>query len=91
MIIIVGRVLFYFDDLATVGQFYRTLFGGAAGSIDFVAETAVLNNFWLWVIGIVCCLPLIDWSKAKFSRKGPSLTTQSSPRASLSSPSACSS
>ena len=68
MIIIIGRVLFYFDDLATVGQFYRTLFGGAAGSIDFVAETAVLNNFWLWVIGIVCCLPLIDWSKALLNK-----------------------
>ncbi len=68
MIIIIGRVLFYFDDLATVGQFYRALFGGAAGSIDFVAETAVLNNFWLWVIGIVCCLPLIDWSKALLNK-----------------------
>jgi len=62
MIIIIGRVLFYFDDLPTVGQFYRTLFGGAPSS-DFVAEAAVLNNFWLWVVGIVCCLPLIDWSK----------------------------
>ena len=75
MIIIMGRVLFYFDDLATVGQFYRTLFGGAAGSIDFVAETAVLNNFWLWVIGIVCCLPLIDWSKALLNKILPQEST----------------
>ncbi len=62
MIIIIGRVLFYFDDLTTVGSFYRTLFGGAIAS-DFVAESAILNNFWLWVVGILCCLPLFDWAK----------------------------
>ena len=63
MIILIGRVLFYFDDLSTVGQFYRTLFGGAAQNVDFVAEAALLNNFWLWVVGVLCCLPLFDWFK----------------------------
>ena len=64
MIIIIGRVLFYFDDLTTVGHFYRALFGGAAQGVDFVSEAALLNNFWLWVVGIVCCLPLLDWLRA---------------------------
>lgn len=60
MIIIIGRVLFYFDSLADVGQFYSVMFG-AAPSSDFVAEAALLNNFWLWVFGIVLCLPVGEW------------------------------
>lgn len=60
MVVLVGRVLFYFDDLSSVGAFYRVMFGGAP-STDFVAEAALLNNCWLWVLGIVLCLPVGEW------------------------------
>lgn len=61
-IIIMGRVLFYFDDLGSVGHFYQVMFGGGhAQGIDFVAQTALMNNFWLWVFGIILCLPVGEW------------------------------
>ena len=60
MIVIIGRVLFYFDDLDQVFAFYKVLFGGAAGC-DFIAESGWWNNFWLWIIGIVLCLPVGEW------------------------------
>ena len=60
MIVIIGRVLFYFDDLDQVFAFYKVLFGGAIG-FDFIAESGWWNNFWLWIIGIVLCLPVGEW------------------------------
>ena len=60
MIVIIGRVLFYFDDLDQVFAFYKVLFGGAIGC-DFIAESGWWNNFWLWIIGIVLCLPVGEW------------------------------
>lgn len=49
--------LFYFDNLTSIGTFYTTLFGQSGAAADISVENALLNNFWLWVVAIIFCMP----------------------------------
>jgi alginate O-acetyltransferase complex protein AlgI len=50
--------LFYFDDLGSVGKFYKALFGQSTVAADIAEESAMLNNFWLWAVAILFCMPV---------------------------------
>ena len=50
--------VFYFDDLGSVGKFYKALFGHSTIAADIAEESAMLNNFWLWVVAIIFCMPV---------------------------------
>lgn len=67
-IMLVSFVLFYFDDLTRVVSYYKSMFGFGGGACDFIAQTAFFNNFWLWIAGILCCLPLMDWGGEMLDR-----------------------
>ncbi|MCM1376865.1 MAG: MBOAT family protein [Clostridium sp.] len=56
-VIIVGWGLFYFDDLQSIKLFYHAAFGGNT-SWDFTVESAIFDNFWLWITAILFCLPV---------------------------------
>lgn len=59
LLIIVGWGIFYFDDFSHMAVFFRSFFG--AGTLhDFTVESALLSNFWLWVVGIVFSMPVYD-------------------------------
>lgn len=61
--VVIGWGLFYFDDMSNVGQFYKALFGFNGVEFTFVEQTAIFDYFWLWVIGIVLCLPVRRWAE----------------------------
>ena len=58
-IIIVGWGIFYFDDIGKMGQFFRGFFGlnGYSG-LPIEAESAIFDNFWLWIAAITLCFPV---------------------------------
>jgi alginate O-acetyltransferase complex protein AlgI len=56
-LIILSWGLFYFDKLTSIGTFYTALFGQGGAVADIAVENAIFNNFWLWVVAIVFCMP----------------------------------
>ena len=56
-LILLSWGLFYFDNLGSVGKFYTALFGQGTAVADIAEESALLNNFWLWAVAIVFCMP----------------------------------
>lgn len=57
-LVIVGWGIFYFDDFQRMVQFFTVAFGQSSLTFDFIAETALMNNFWLWVTALLLCMPL---------------------------------
>ncbi len=63
---IVGWGIFKFEvahlsDFAQMGTFFSAFFGHGASWGDFASKMAVLNNFWLWIVAIVLCMPVRDF------------------------------
>ena len=73
LLIVVGWGIFYFDDFSRMADFFAHLTAATGALTDFAAESALWNHFWLWIVGIVLCLPVYDWlSRRHFS---PTLVT----------------
>ena len=68
LLVVIGWGIFYFDDFGKMTRFFEIGFGQAATLHDFTVESALLDNFWLWVVGIVFCLPVYDTVAQLFHR-----------------------
>ena len=65
-IIIVGWGIFYFDDIGKMGQFFNGFFGlNGVGSMPIEVESAIFDNFWLWIAAIALCLPIRSFIREK--------------------------
>ena len=60
LLVIIGWGIFYFDDFGKMTRFFQIGFGQAATFHDFTVESALFDKFWLWVVGIIFCLPIYD-------------------------------
>ena len=73
LLVVIGWGIFYFDDFKRMTQFFDVLFAGAFSGkstvlFDFTAESAVMDNFWLWIAGVALCLPVYDAVSGSFHR-----------------------
>lgn len=68
-LVLLGWGLFYFDDFGRLRTFFRAFWGGTATGWDIVAESALADNFWLWIASILFCLPLRQWVEAYGERR----------------------
>lgn len=57
-IVVVSWAIFYFEDMSQLSLFFKAFFGGAADFSDFRAESSLFDNFWLWITGLIFCLPV---------------------------------
>lgn len=57
-IILLGRGLFYFTDFGQMSEFFHKAFGGAAEAHSYETVTAFFDNFWLWMVCILFCMPV---------------------------------
>lgn len=57
-LVVLSWGLFYFDDLGAMGKFYTAIFGQSGVAADIAEESALLNNFWLWVAAFIFCMPV---------------------------------
>jgi alginate O-acetyltransferase complex protein AlgI len=60
VLVLLGWGVFYFEDFHQLLLFYRQLFT-AGGGLDFLTQSLLMNKLWLWVLAVVCCLPLRRW------------------------------
>lgn len=58
LIVVISWGIFYFEDFNSLKVFFTMLFGGADNISDFKVESAVFDNFWLWITGLLFCLPV---------------------------------
>ena len=58
LLVIAGWGIFYFDNFDQMVVFSNAFFGNVASVYDFVDESALLDNFWLWVVALFFCLPV---------------------------------
>ena len=58
LLVIVGWGIFYFDHFDQMIVFFHAFFGDVAALYDFVDESALLDNFWLWVVALLFSLPI---------------------------------
>lgn len=62
LLIVVGWGIFYFDDFGHMATFFRAFTGQTAEFFDIVSAAALTDNFWLWVVALVFCLPVRRWA-----------------------------
>ena len=58
LLVVAGWGIFYFDNFDQMIVFFQAFFGNVASFYDFVDESALLDNFWLWITAIFFCLPV---------------------------------
>lgn len=65
LVIIIGFGIFYFEDLAALGGFFRNLVGANGNALlDEVTKLSVQNNLFLLIAAVICCFPLYDGLQA---------------------------
>ncbi|MCR4602538.1 MAG: MBOAT family protein [Prevotella sp.] len=58
LLVVVGWGIFYFDDFGQMVTFFRSFVGQGKEFTDFVSQSAVTDNFWLWTVAIVLSMPV---------------------------------
>lgn len=58
LLVVVGWGIFYFEDFGRMTAFFSSFFGLGAGGFDIVAQSALTDNFWLWVAALLFCMPV---------------------------------
>lgn len=67
-IVIIGWGIFYFDNFDRMKIWFEAAFGQRELAFSIVEETALTDNFWLWVVAIILCIPLRRWIETGLSR-----------------------
>lgn len=58
IIVVIGWGIFYFDNFDRMKQWFATAFGTQSLEFGLVEETALTDNFWLWIVAIILCMPI---------------------------------
>lgn len=61
LLVWIGWAIFYFDNLDRLSAYFQAATNIATLQFDFVAETALFNHFWLWIVAILFSMPLYKW------------------------------
>lgn len=64
-LVILGWGIFYFTDMKQMMQFFHVLFGQTTQLTDFSSNTAIYDNFWLWIGGILFSMPVYKFVSTK--------------------------
>ena len=56
--VVVGWGIFYFEDFGSMLVFFNAFTGNVPVLADFVSQSALADNFWLWVAAIVFSMPV---------------------------------
>lgn len=68
--VVVGWALFYFTDLARLGQFFGVLFGTAGNPLTDMALGINVSSNIVWiVIAAVCTLPVVPWVRRRLAER----------------------
>jgi alginate O-acetyltransferase complex protein AlgI len=60
ILVVIGWGIFYFEDFGKMQIFFSSFFGNTTKYFDLLSQTAFTDNFWLWVIALIFCLPVYN-------------------------------
>lgn len=71
-VIIIGFGIFYFEDFGKLGQFFQNIFGlsmitNGNALFDTLTWTSFVNNIFLFIGAVICCLPVLPKIKEFFA------------------------
>ncbi len=69
LLIVWGWALFYFDDLGKLATFNSALFGLSGKGYDFIAQTTLQGNCYLWLAALLLCMPVRRWVAQRLDNK----------------------
>lgn len=58
IIVVIGWGIFYFDNFGQMQQWFASAFGQGSLEFGLIEETALTDNFWLWIVALVFCMPV---------------------------------
>ena len=70
-IILIGWVIFAFDDMSAMGVYFKAMFGGS-GLVNSDTISTLLSNLVLIVVAVVACTPLPSKLGGRLLKKLPS-------------------
>ena len=76
LLVVIGWGIFYFDNFSQMTVFFQRFFGQAETFHDFLTASAITDNFWMWVLALLFCMPVRSTSArllARITHEGSSL------------------
>lgn len=70
-IVVIGWAIFYFDNFDNMKLWFASAFGQKELSFSIIEETALTDNFWLWIVALILCIPLRRWIETGLARLLP--------------------
>ncbi|MBQ6568662.1 MAG: MBOAT family protein [Clostridia bacterium] len=59
-VVVIGWVFFYYTDFSKAIEMLKSMFGlNGNGVFDAFTKAHILNNIFLFALGVVCCLPVV--------------------------------
>ncbi len=75
IIIIVGFGIFYFEDFAQLGNFFKNLVGANGNALtDTISSASLINNCFLIAAAAAACLPVSTWVNKLVDRSVKTIT-----------------
>ena len=68
LLVVIGWGIFYFDDFSQMTTFFLRFFGQADTFHDFLTISAITDNFWMWVLALLFCMPVRSASARLLTR-----------------------
>lgn len=71
LLVVAGWGIFYFDDFDAMIVFFNAFVGNTANTDTFIAETALSDKFWLWIVALLFCMPIRTAATEQLNRWMP--------------------
>ena len=68
LLVVIGWGIFYFDNFSQMTVFFQRFFGQAETFHDFLTASAITDNFWMWVLALLFCMPVRSTSARLLAR-----------------------
>lgn len=73
LIIVVGWGIFYFDNFDSMTAFFKSFTGLTPHVAGLQERAAIMDNFWIWIMALLLCMPLRAYAEEFADRMASSL------------------
>lgn len=68
IIVVIGWGIFYFDNFDQMQLWFASAFGQRSLEFGLIELTSLTDNFWLWVVALVLCMPVRRMIETAFGK-----------------------
>lgn len=67
-VVILGWAFFFYTDFRDIERFFTASFGLSGYDFTYLHTSALIDYFWVWVVGFICLLPIGHWFNNNVNR-----------------------